>query len=122
MKYLDFASRAVKQDVRNVFSPSSVVPDVVPLSLRSFYNEYNPVDVEVNTEKYGVIHFYGVDHLAELQEEYFFYPREIFIFATCNGDPFFVGNDGKVYTSLESSYCPEEVADNFEDFLTSCFL
>ena len=48
--------------------------------------------------------------------------KDVFIFATCNGDPFFIGKDNQVYTSLESEYRPEKVADSFIAFLESCFV
>lgn len=122
MTYKDFASRAMQQDKRNIFSASDKMPDRVPQSLFAFYKECNPVDVEINTEKYGVIRFYGVDGLESLHKEYYFYPKDVFIFATCNGDPFFIGKDNQVYTSLESEYRPEKVADTFTAFLGSCFV
>lgn len=122
MTYKDFASRAMQQDKRNIFSASDKIPDRVPQSLCAFYKECNPVDVEINTEKYGVIRFYGIDELYRLCEEYYFYPKNVFIFATCNGDPFFMGEDNQIYTSLESEYRPEKVADNFTVFLESCFV
>ena len=122
MKYKDFVSRVVQQDARNIFSASKIASDIVPLSLRTFYRECNPVDVEIDTEKYGAIRFYGVDELERIREEYYFYPKDVFIFATCNGDPFFMGEDNQVYTSLENEYRPEKVADNFTAFLESCFV
>ncbi|MCL1626158.1 SMI1/KNR4 family protein [Bacteroides caecicola] len=122
MSYKDFVSRAIQQDARNVFAASDKVPDIVPQSLRKFYNEYNPVDVEIDTKKYGAIRFYGIDELERLREEYYFYPKDVFIFATSNGDPFFMGEDNQVYTSLESEYSPEKVADNFTAFLESCLV
>lgn len=122
MTYKEFVSKVIQQDKRNVFSASDNMSDSVPQSLFTFYQECNPVDVEINTEKYGAIRFYGVDELERLCEEYYFYPKDVFIFATCNGDPFFIGKDNQVYTSLESEYRPEKVADSFIAFLESCFV
>lgn len=122
MTFKDFVSKVMQQDVRNVFSALKMAPDIVPQSLRAFYSECNPIDVEIDTEKYGAIRFYGVDDLEKLREEYYFYPKDVFIFATCNGEPFFIGEDNQVYTSLESEYRPEKVADNFTSFLESCFV
>lgn len=120
MIYKDFVIKAMQQDARNVFSVSDYVPDIVPEPLHEFYKEYNPVDVEINTE-YGTIRFYGVDELEGLCRDYYFYPTKVFIFATCNGDPFFVDReDNKVYTSLESEYHPEKMADSFISFLKNC--
>lgn len=120
MTYKDFVLKAIQQDTRNVFSVSNYIPDVVPESLYEFYKEYNPVDVEISTE-YGSVRFYGVDELEGLYNDYYFYPKRIFIFATCNGDPFFVDKeDNKVYTSLESEYRPEKIADSFIIFLENC--
>lgn len=122
MTYKDFVLKAIQQDVRNVFSKSDNIPKIVPQSLRTFYEAHNPVDVEINTEKYGAIRFYGVDELEKLREEYYFYPKDIFIFATCNGEPFFMDKDNSIYTSLESEYRPEKVANDFMEFLESCFV
>lgn len=120
MIYKDFVLKAIQQDARNVFSASNYIPDVVPESLCEFYKEYNPVDVEINTE-YGAVRFYGVDELDGLCKDYYFYPKKVFIFATCNGEPFFVDKeDNKVYTSLESEYRPEKIADSFITFLENC--
>ena len=52
------------------------MPDIVPQSLHTFYSECNPVDVEIDTEKYGAIRFYGVDELERIREEYYFYPKD----------------------------------------------
>ena len=122
MTYKDFVLKAIQKDVRNVFSKSDNIPKIVPQSLRTFYEAHNPVDVEINTEKYGAIRFYGVDELEKLCEEYYFYPKDIFIFATCNGEPFFMDKDNSIYTSLESEYRPEKVANDFMEFLESCFV
>ena len=120
MTYKEFVSRAMQQDDRNVFSTSNYIPNVVPKSLSEFYKDYNPVNVEINTE-YGAIHFYGVDELDSLCKDYYFYPKKAFIFATCNGEPFFVDKeDNKVNTSLEGEYRPEKIADSFITFLVNC--
>lgn len=121
MRYKDFISNAIKQDIRNTFTKLDTMPNIIPPSLHDFYKECNPKDVEINTEKYGNIRFYGVDKLEGLRNEFYFYPKDVFIFATCNGDPFFIGEDSKIYTSLESRYSPEKVSDSFKDFLDSCF-
>lgn len=120
MTYKEFESKAVMQDARNKFSTFDKKISIVPDFLSSFYQDHNPIDVEIRTEKYGAIHFYGADDLVTLKKEYYFYPENVFIFATCNGDPFFIGNDTKIYTSLASEYSPEFVADCFMDFLELC--
>lgn len=121
MTYEEFVSKAVQQDVRNVFIASKKTLDIIPVPLKSFYNNYNPIDVEIGTPKYGAIRFYGIEELKNLQDQYYFYPNDVFIFATCNGDPFFVGKDNHIYTSLHSRFCPEIVAKEFTDFLDMCF-
>ena len=119
MKITDFIERAQRYDSTNVFGVGHQDIDGLPEVLRSLYECADPIDVEVPSRKYGNIHFCS---FAELQTEYkrygFFNPGTI-VFATSNGDPFFV-LDNKIYTTYESDYAPEYVASTLESFLSLC--
>lgn len=94
MNFSGFEKYAMAQDSQNKFSHLNCIPDFVPRSLHSFYQNSNPIDVEVNMDE-AVVHFYPINELEELQSEYVV-PNG-FVFATCNGDPIFLA-DGIVYT------------------------
>ena len=119
MRIVQFVEKAIRQDKRNIFSLYNGVLINIPLEFQEFYKVYNPVDVEIKTKKFGNIWFCPAERLDEIKSEYNFYPNSVFIFATCNGDPIFMEN-GKIYTSYESSYSPEFLADTLNDFLDLC--
>ena len=91
MTYLEFVEKAIAQDSRNVFTKYGGNLDIVPDTLRSFYEEKNPLDVEINFTR-----FISADKLAAVQTEYSYLNAQ-FVFATCNGDPVFL-HDGCIYT------------------------
>jgi len=91
MTYLEFVEKAIAQDSRNVFAKYDGNLDVVPDTLRIFYKEKNPLDVEINFTR-----FISADKLAAIQTEYHYLNAQ-FVFATCNGDPVFL-HDGCIYT------------------------
>ena len=102
MDFTDFAEKAVKQDRRNIFTKYDGNLDIVPDMLKSFYRDYNPVDVEINGE-IGAVRFCPAEGLDDLQHEYAYIGAQ-FILATCNSDPIFY-SDGKIYT------CPHGIQD-----------
>lgn len=118
MSLTTFIKKAINQDNRNQFEPYSGNLDIVPDGLKKFYREYNPIDVEVISD-YNPIHFYSVQELSSLQQEYSFI-KDGFVFATCNGDPIFV-NDSGVYTCAHGIRVPtkEKLANNVDDYLDS---
>ena len=116
MKIEEFVIKAEKQDSRNVFEPFEGDVSFVPEDIRKFYVLANPVDVEISTQKYGNVHFYPIEQIRNLNDEYSFMPNRSFIFATTNGDPIFIENS-RYYTTYESCYQPEYISDSFEAFL-----
>lgn len=121
MKIEEFVNKAKKQDKRNAFSLFEGKLVNIPIEFSEFYKNYNPVDVEIRTKRFGNIWFCPVEKIYEIKSEYYFYPDSAFIFATSNGDPIFMEN-GKIYTSYESDYSPEFIANSLDDFFNSCFI
>ena len=121
MNYQDFRKAAEKQDKRNIFKIENKVPDNIPKKLVAFYQECNPVDVEVLIEEISV-RFYPVQALSDLQEEYEL-PGDRFVIATCNGEPVYLYND-KVYTCYVDSDTIEDelLADSFDLYLQKIVL
>jgi hypothetical protein len=117
MEYSIFAKKAKEQDNSNIFSKCSNIIDIIPDELIPFYQEYNPVDVEITYDGVG-IHFYPIDELSDLQAEYA-YIKAQFVFATCNSDPIFLNNE-KVYTCPHGVKEPEweKLAESFEEYLS----
>lgn len=99
MNFKDFKEYAVAVDSNNIFEECDNVPDVVPEFMKSFYQKFNPVDVEVEIDN-AIVRFYPAEQLKRLQQEYSI--SDVFIFATCNGDPIFI-YDGNVYSCAHGS-------------------
>ncbi len=112
----DFVKRARMQDSRNIFEPYNGDVSNIPSEIVEFYLKANPVDVEIDTRKYGSIHFYPLEELENLKKEYSFMPQDTFIFASNNGDPIFIENSD-FYITYESLFKPELLSDSFEGFL-----
>lgn len=112
----EFVSKAEKQDSRNHFEPFFGDVSFVPEDIRELYVSANPVDVEIRTRKFGNVRFFPIQQIKELNDEYSFMPKGTFIFASCNGDPFFI-EKSLYYLSYESRYIPELVSNSFVDFL-----
>ena len=115
MRIDDFVRKAIKQDKRNIFEKTKPISSV-PKALKEFYQQANPVDVEVTMDG-SVVKFVPADELEMIQSEYSM-GEERFVFATCNGDPIYVCNE-KVYTCCHgtSKIKDELMAENFASFL-----
>lgn len=114
MDYKKFADKAVKEDSRNLFGESADNSGA-PSTMRLFYMQCNPVDVEIMFPSLGAVKFYPVNELGALQAEYG-YSDENFVFASCDGDAIFE-KEGKIYRSLHGHYRPELLAVSFDEFL-----
>ena len=114
--YNKFISSAIAEDSRNKFGKASSV-EGVPNELHRFYTNCNPIHVEISYPGIGVLRFYGIEELKELQSDYSLQSTD-FVFATCNGDPVFLNNDA-VYISLPENYTPELLASSFEEFINN---
>lgn len=112
----DFVTKAKKQDSRNHFESFDGDVSSIPLGIAEFYIKANPIDVEVETRKLGSVHFYPVEEIEGLRNEYSFMPKDVFIFATNNGDPIFIQND-RFFITYESRYKPEPLSESFGEFL-----
>lgn len=109
MGFEEFKAVAITQDSRNTFGKCEKVPSIVPDPLKTFYRDYNPVDVEINIDGVAV-RFYPADDLEQLQNEYSI--PSAFVFATCNGDPIFI-SEGIVYSCPHGVSNPKwEIANN----------
>lgn len=116
MKYLEFLKKAKEIDSRNTFEIYSGDLDMLPDSIKDFYKETNPVDVELMYDSCP-IKLCSVQEQTQLKKEY----PEIsskFIVATCNGDPFFI-DDGKIYVYPHGcgSANSELLFEDFSSFL-----
>mgnify|MGYP002510562429 CR=1 FL=1 len=115
MDYSGFVSKAVAQDKRNKFIKYDGELNFIPSEARDFYQNFNPVDVEIGMNGSSV-RFYPVLELINLQKEYD-YLHVQFVFATCNGDPIFLHQD-KIYMCSHGVNTPkwEKLADTWSDF------
>lgn len=112
----EFINKAKKQDSRNSFKPFYGNVSNIPSCMKEFYTNANPIDVEINTRKYGNIHFFPFQEIEGLKKEYSYMPKNTFIFASTNGDPIFIQNS-QFYITYESQFKPEHLSSSFEDFL-----
>ena len=120
MKIDEFVNKAKEQDKRNIFSSFEGKLTNIPQEFVELYKNFNPIDVEIKTKKIGNVWFCPAEKLDEIKSDYKFYPNSAFIFATSNADPIFM-EYGKIYTSYESHYLPELMADSLNTFLDLCF-
>lgn len=118
MDYSFFVRKATSQDGRNIFKKYEGSLDAVPETLKPFYRDHNPVDVEIDTNG-ATIHFYPVEELTSLQSDYSYLNAQL-VFATCNGDPIFI-NEESVYTCPHGVVSPawEKLSDSIEQYFLS---
>lgn len=112
----EFVARAKKQDSRNTFETYNGEVSKVPREIRDFYVKANPIDVEIESRKFGSIHFFPLEKINDVKKDYSFMPEDSFIFASNNGDPIFI-KQSNFYITYESQYKQELLSDSFEDFL-----
>lgn len=117
MEYSAFVSKAIKEDSRNTFSVCTEELNLIPNEAKDFYQNYNPLDVEIGMNGSSV-KFYPVSELEELQSDYQYLGVD-FVFATCDGDPIFL-HEKKVYMCPHDVDNPkwEKMADGFRDFFS----
>lgn len=119
MNYNIFVQKVIAQDSRNRFGTLSVHNGInVPMALKKFYLDNEPVDVEVRLEDLNSIHFYPLSQLDDLQKEYKL-PKGSFVFATMNGDPIYLFNNKVFITDEGCSSKPEELASSFDEYLAA---
>lgn len=117
MVYDDFVILAQRQDSRNIFQPCDSDLSFVPVSLRSFYTTYNPVDVEILLADSTSVRFSPAKYLEKIQDEYGINDSS-FIFATQDGDPIYVKFDGVfIGTHGGSIFKESKLSDNFDSYI-----
>ena len=116
MTFKDFVKKSIEQDERNIFEPSDDTLEIIPEIMKDFYKYYNPIDVEVTINDASV-HFFPVNELEDLQEEYNL-GKDKYVFASCNGDPVYLENN-KVCSGVFGSkgFIPEILADDIYIYL-----
>lgn len=112
----EFVKKAKEQDSRNYFEPFEGDMFNIPPDIKEFYIRANPVDVEIRTKKFGNLHFFPLEEMEVIKKEYSFMPKDVFIFASTNGDPVFIRNS-HYYITCESRFKPELLSEDFESFL-----
>lgn len=119
MSYDSFIENIKRQDKRNKFgSTSKLNVDFLPNSLKEFYTQANPEDVEIVLENLTSIKLYPLQHLMDLQNEY----KGVggFVFATLEGDPIFL-RDEKVFKAVHGSGAwsleEELLSESFDKFI-----
>ena len=114
--FSDFAKKALKQDSRNRFEHFDGDISFIPTVLQAFYENNNPVDVEVKINN-AYVRFFSVEELQSLQQEYEL-GEECFVFASCNGEPIYLKQES-VYTCLfgKTGIIEEKVSESFEEYL-----
>lgn len=112
----EFVDKAKKQDCRNIFEKYDGDLSVIPKDLRSFYRNFNPIDVEVSMKEISV-HFFPIDALDVLKTDYKL-PDTCFVFASANGDPIYI-EDGKIKSGVfgKKGFIPEILAESFLQYI-----
>jgi len=113
----EFIDKAKKQDSRNSFEKYDGNLSAIPEELRSFYKNFNPVDVEVSMKDTSV-RFFPVDKLNVLQNDYKL-PNTCFVFASSNGDPIYI-EEGKIKSGVfgKEGFIPEVLAESFLQYIS----
>lgn len=113
----NFVKMAQEQDPRNEFQQCDTDLSFIPDSLRSFFNLYNPVDVEIALNDSNSIRFCPVQHLEQLQKDYAL-DEFAFVFATKEGDPIYFRPEG-IFICAHGSALKQEskITNSFDDFL-----
>lgn len=114
MIYENFVTKALEFDNRNKFGKGEIKYFNIPEDLKEFYNNYNPLDVEV-LYKGMPLKFFPLNEIDSIKTEYNL-PNDTFIFASINGDPVFL-LDNKIYRSLADIYKPEFLSESFVQFI-----
>ena len=112
MIYDEFVKGISKLDSSNKFIKSKVTNN----PYNKFYDFYDPRGVEFEFNG-GVVFMIPYDKIDKVTADYHILNAN-YVFATCNGDQYFVKN-GKVYTCCHGMKKPdlEFLAESFEDFL-----
>lgn len=118
MNYDVFVKKCLEYDKRNKFDERDL--DDLPAGIPALYAKYDPIDVEVEFNGCALM-FVPYSKLPKMLKEYSYLNAES-VFATSNGDPFFV-KKGVIYTCAHGDKEPdlEKVASSFDDFIKILF-
>ena len=118
MNYDIFVQRCLEYDKRNKFNQRDL--NELPAGIPALYAKYDPIDVEVEF-KGCALTFIPYSKLTKALKEYSYLNADS-VFATSNGDPFFIKN-GIVYTCTHGDKEPdiEKVANSFDAFIKMLF-
>ena len=81
--------------ISGMFLKKAKLLSTCPEVLKEFYQQANPVDVEVTMDG-NAVRFVPADELETIQSDYSM-GKERFVFATCNGDPIYVYDKNDIY-------------------------
>ena len=118
MNYDVFVQKCIEYDKRNKFTKRDL--DDISAGIPTLYSKYDPVDVEIEFNGCALT-FVPYSKLAKMLKEYSYLNAES-VFATSNGDPFFI-KKGVVYTCAHGDRGPghEKVANSFDTFIKMLF-
>lgn len=117
MDYVKFVNNIIRQDNRNVIEKVSRGAIDLPKQLAEFYNNFEPVDVEIVLSDMSGVKLYPLNYLYSLQNEYNL-GESYFVFATKNSDPIALHNDVVVAFAHGSKFVECEVISLcFDDYV-----
>ena len=114
-KFKEFAENHDKKNKFGSFYLADEFP-IISEQLKDFYKDYNPLNVEIDLGKNGVLRFFSGDELMNIQQEYDL--DSYLVFAELEGDPVAI-KDGSVYISVHGTgqFDFEMINDDFVSFL-----
>ena len=118
MNYDVFVQKCIEYDKRNKFKERDLKD--LPSGTPALYAKYDPLDVEVEFNGCALM-FVPYSKLSKMLKEYSYLNAES-VFATSNGDPFFI-KKGVVYTCTHGDRASEleKVANSFDAFIKMLF-
>ena len=114
-KFKEFAENHEKKNIFGSFDLADEFP-ITSEQLKNFYKDYNPLDVEIDLGKNGVLRFFSGEELMNIQQEYAL--DNYLVFAELEGDPVVI-KDGSIYISVHGTgqFDFEMINDDFVSFL-----
>jgi len=117
MDYSKFANDIIRQDGRNIIEKVSRATIGLPNQLADFYDNFEPINVEIVLSDMSGVKLYPLNYLSTLQNEYNL-GESSFVFATKNSDPIALLNDAVVTFAHGSNFVEhEKIALCFDDYV-----
>lgn len=119
MDYEELVNRIIKQDKRNKFSVCQKRNYEIPSEIYSFYNKYNPLDVEIVLKDLTAIRLYNSSNFKGLADEYNIKNKNGIIFATWEGDPIYT-HDNHIFIKTHGSGVSDDkkIFNDIDEFFT----